>query len=85
MVPPPIAMLELITELWAAQAITAAADLGIADALANGPLSADELAGAVNADADALREMHLTRSLLGHGPMWLSGLAPAPGQGTFSL
>jgi len=51
MVPPPIAMLEMITELWAAQAITAAADLGIADALAKGPLSAAELASAVDADA----------------------------------
>jgi hypothetical protein len=65
MVPPPIAMLELITELWAAQAITAAADLGIADALAKGPLSADELASAVNADADALRR--LLRALISRG------------------
>jgi hypothetical protein len=57
MVPPPIAMLEMVTEMWAAQAITAAADLGIADALAKGPQSADELASAVNADADALRRL----------------------------
>ncbi|HVQ83803.1 MAG TPA: hydroxyneurosporene methyltransferase, partial [Mycobacterium sp.] len=41
MVPPPIAMLEMISDVWATQAITAAADLGIADALAKGPLSAD--------------------------------------------
>jgi O-methyltransferase domain/Dimerisation domain len=65
MVPPPIAMLEMITELWAAQAITAAADLGIADALAKGPLSADELASAVNADADALSR--LLRGLITRG------------------
>jgi hypothetical protein len=37
MVPPPAAMMETITNAWAAQAITAAADLGIADALADGP------------------------------------------------
>jgi hypothetical protein len=65
MVPPPIAMLEMITEMWATQAITAAADLGIADALAKGPLSADELASAVNADTDALRR--LLRGLISRG------------------
>ena len=54
MVPPHAAMLDLITGAWTAQAITAAADLGIADALAKGPLSAAELAAAVNADPDTL-------------------------------
>lgn len=57
MVPPQAAMLEMIFDAWAAQAITAAADLGIADALAEGPLSPDELARAVNADADALSRL----------------------------
>ncbi|WP_445163866.1 methyltransferase [Mycobacterium sp. Dal123C01] len=65
MVPPPAAMLEMITNAWAAQAITAAADLGIADALANGPLSADELADAVDADADTVSR--LLRALIGRG------------------
>jgi hypothetical protein len=65
MVPPPASMLEMITNAWAAQAITAAADLGIADALANGPLSADELADAVDADADTVRR--LLRALIGRG------------------
>jgi hypothetical protein len=65
MVPPPIAMIEMITDAWATQAITAAADLGIADALAKGPLSADELASAVNADADALGR--LLRALITRG------------------
>jgi hypothetical protein len=65
MVPPHIAMLEMITDTWATQAITAAADLGIADALAKGPLSADQLARAVNADADALRR--LLRALMSRG------------------
>ena len=42
---------------WAAQAITAVADLGIADALAKGPLPVDELASAVDADADAVSRL----------------------------
>jgi hypothetical protein len=65
MVPPPIAMVEMIVDAWAAQAITAAADLGIADALAKRPLSADELASAVHADADALSR--LLRALIARG------------------
>jgi len=55
----------MITDAWATQAITAAADLGIADALAKGPLSADELASAVSADADALSR--LLRALIARG------------------
>jgi len=46
LVPAPVAVMEMVVETWAAQAITAAAELGIADALANGPLSAEELATA---------------------------------------
>src|ERR1700761_4699982 len=65
LVPPPAAMLEMISNAWAAQAITAAADLGIADALANGPLRADELADAVDADADTITR--LLRALIGRG------------------
>jgi hypothetical protein len=65
MVPPQAAMMEMITNAWAAQAITAAADLGIADALANGPLSADELAAALDAEADTVRR--LLRALIGRG------------------
>jgi DNA-binding transcriptional ArsR family regulator len=57
MVPPPIAVMEMVMNAWAAQAITAAADLGIADALAKGPLPVDELASAVNADADAVSRL----------------------------
>jgi O-methyltransferase domain/Dimerisation domain len=65
MVPAPMAMMEMITGAWVAQAITAAADLGIADALANGPLSADELASAVNADPDTISR--LFRALITRG------------------
>lgn len=65
LIPPQAAMMEMITSAWAAQAITAAADLGVADALANGPLSSDELAVAVGADADTLRR--LLRALISRG------------------
>jgi O-methyltransferase domain/Dimerisation domain len=65
MVPPSAAMMEMITNAWAAQAITAAADLGIADVLARGPLSADDLAVAVGADADTISR--LLRALIGRG------------------
>jgi O-methyltransferase/methyltransferase family protein len=65
MLPAPIVMMEMIVDAWAAQAITAAADLGIADALAKGPRSADELASAVDADADAVSR--LLRALIARG------------------
>jgi O-methyltransferase/methyltransferase family protein len=65
MVPPPAAMMEMITNAWAAQTITAAADLGIADALAKGPMTVDELADAVDADADTVSR--LLRPLISRG------------------
>lgn len=58
-------MQELILAAWVAQGITAAADLGVADALAAGPLSIDDLAGKVGANADALRR--LLRALISKG------------------
>jgi C-methyltransferase len=64
-VPPYVAMMEMIMNAWTAQAITAAVDLGIADALADGPLRVEELASEVNADPDALRR--LLRALMGRG------------------
>jgi len=65
MVAPHAAMMDLIAGGWTAQAITATADLGVADALAKGPLSAAELAAAVNADPDALGR--LLRALIPRG------------------
>ena len=65
MLPAPMAMMELVVSGWPAQAITTAAQLGIADALAGGPLTIDELATRVGADADALRR--LMRALIGRG------------------
>src|SRR6478672_9877595 len=63
--PAPAAMMEMIIAGWTSQAITVAAQLGVADALANGPLPIDELAVRVGADADALRR--LLRALIGRG------------------
>jgi C-methyltransferase len=63
--PAPAAMIELILAGWTSQAITVAAQLGVADALADGPLPIDELAARVNADADALRR--LLRALISRG------------------
>ncbi len=63
--PPTEVMQELILAAWVSQGITAVADLGVADALAGGPLSIDELAGKVGANPDALRR--LLRALISTG------------------
>jgi C-methyltransferase len=63
--PAPAAMIEMILAGWTSQAITVAAQLGVADALAEGPLPIDELSARVNADADALRR--LLRALISRG------------------
>ena len=44
LVPAPAAMMEMIIATWTSQAITVAAELGVADALAEGPLPIDALA-----------------------------------------
>jgi C-methyltransferase len=63
--PAPAAMMEMIIATWTSQAITVAAQLGVADALAEGPLPIDELADRVGADPDALRR--LLRALISRG------------------
>src|SRR3979490_788050 len=55
--PAPAAMMEMIVSPWTSQAITVAAQLGVADALAEGPLPIEELAARVDAGADALRRL----------------------------
>jgi hypothetical protein len=65
LIPAPAAMMEMIIAGWTSQAITVAAELGVADALAGGPLTIDELAAKVGADADALHR--LLRALIGRG------------------
>ncbi|RUP04967.1 MAG: hydroxyneurosporene methyltransferase [Mycobacterium sp.] len=63
--PPPVVMMELILAAWTSQAIEAAAELGIADALAAGPLRPDDVAAKVGADPDAVSR--LLRALEGRG------------------
>jgi hypothetical protein len=53
----PLALLEMINSGWMAQAIHVAARLGIADRLAEGPRSCDELAASVGAHPGALRRL----------------------------
>lgn len=65
LVPAPAAMLEMIIAAWTSQAITVVAELGVADALADGPLTIDELAHRVTADPDALSR--LLRALISKG------------------
>ena len=63
--PPAAAMLDKIFGAWVAQGIAVAADLKVADALAGGPQSIDELARRVGADPDALSR--LLRALISEG------------------
>jgi C-methyltransferase len=63
--PAPAAIFEMLLASWTSQAITVVAQLGVADALADGPLPIDELATRVDADADALRR--LLRALISRG------------------
>jgi len=64
-VPPEVALLELVTAGWLSQAVCAAAELGIADVLANGPLDAPAIARALGCDASAV--YRLLRALAQHG------------------
>jgi hypothetical protein len=52
--PLPARMMGLTMATWISQAISVAADLGVADALANGPRSVDDIAKTVGADAPSL-------------------------------
>ncbi len=63
--PPAAVMMELMMGAWIAQTITAAVDLGVADALEDGPASGDELARQLGVDADALKRV--LRALIGIG------------------
>ncbi len=55
----------MILNAWVAQGITAAVQLGVADALAGGPLPPEELARRVDANPDTLNR--LMRALVGEG------------------
>ena len=52
--PPPAAVLHLLTGMWAAKAAATTASLGIPDLLARGPKTAEEVATAIGANASAV-------------------------------
>jgi SAM-dependent methyltransferase len=55
--PPPFVLFRMVTGYYVSRAIHVAAKLGIADLLADGPRSHDELAKATGTHADALRRV----------------------------
>lgn len=57
MIPAPFALQELIAGAWLSQAIQAAAELGIADALRDGPLTSAEIADKIGADPDGIHRL----------------------------
>jgi hypothetical protein len=63
--PPAGAMMDMLLWAWRVQGIAVAAELKVADALSDGPLTADELARRVGADPDALAR--LMRALISEG------------------
>jgi hypothetical protein len=79
MVPPEVGLLELASGFMATHAIYAAAKLGIADVLANGPLSADEVAAEVGSNPDATHRLLRACAAFGvfrEGPDGRFGLTP---------
>lgn len=53
-VPPPARMLQLITGYWVSKMLRVVAELGVADALRDGPRTAADLAGQLDVDAERL-------------------------------
>lgn len=63
-VPPPVAMMGLITGYWISQAVGVVAKLGVADHLGDGPRTCDDLARRVGAESQALyRVLRLLSSI----------------------
>ena len=50
--PPPVSLLQMMTGYWVSQAVYVAAKLGIADRLADGPASVDDLATTLGGRSD---------------------------------
>ncbi len=63
--PPFAAVLDTMTSAWVAQGVYVVTKLGVADALRDGPLTAEAIAGRVGANPDALNR--LLRALASHG------------------
>src|SRR6478736_1791224 len=55
--PPPVAILRLLTGKWVSQAISVAAEMGLADQLALGPRTPADLATACGCDARSLERL----------------------------
>ena len=77
-VDPQRALLRTLTGHWAARAVYVAAQLGIADALAKGPLTADEVAARVECDPAATARLlrylsHLNVVVLVGGSRYVTG------------
>lgn len=63
--PPQVALLQLITAKWAAQAVCIAAELGVADHLHAGPTSADDVASKSGAHPDATYRLMRALTMFG--------------------
>ena len=64
-VPPAMQLIQMASAYWVSRIVHVAADLGLADHLAHGPLSAADIAGKAGLNAPALHR--LMRSLAGLG------------------
>lgn len=69
--PPPMQMMKMFMGAWVAQAVGAAARLGVADHLVSGPATAEELAKKTDASADGLHR--LMRALASIGVFTMEG------------
>jgi hypothetical protein len=81
--PPPVQLLQLMNGYWITQSIAVAAELGLADHLAHGPATAEELAAATGTDAQSLRRLLRALAMIGvleEHPDGTFGLTPI---GTF--
>jgi hypothetical protein len=88
MVPPEIGLLELTSGFMATHAVYAAAKLRIADVVADGPLSADEIAAEIGSDPDATHRLLRACAMFGifterpDGRYGLTGLGKGLRSGT---
>ncbi len=64
-VPLNVSLLQMMTGYWVSQAIYAAAKLGVADLLADGPRPVKELSSASNAHAPSLKRLLRTLASIG--------------------
>jgi SAM-dependent methyltransferase len=63
--PPPVVLLEMMNGYWITQSIAVAAELGLADHMAAGPLTAAELATATGAHRDSLGRLLRALAMIG--------------------